>query len=182
MTEVDDFLKHYGVKGMKWGTRRQKRLSRAQRVGSGKGSFGDKAKFALLDSSTVSLARRGGLQGAAKARASELKGRKARIQKGKGNVRDFIALNGMDRMVITGGNKQKTMSPRTKKKILAGASFAGNLAANYNTANARSKRGPMENMLRDVVGGESKVMANRQNQMAKDAATLFARKPGPKKR
>jgi len=39
MSEVDDFLEHYGVKGMKWGTRRRsggKSQPKAQRQGSSK--------------------------------------------------------------------------------------------------------------------------------------------------
>ena len=179
--EVEDFLEHYGVKGMKWGTRRQNRLSRAQRVGSGKGSTKDKLGFALTDTSSIAIARRGGLQGAAKARASELKGRKARIQKGKGNVRDFLALNGADRLVVTGANKQRTVSPRTKKKAAAGARFVANTYLNVNTMNKRAQRGPFQNLIRDI-GGESKLMDNRTDQMAKDLATVFARKPGPKKK
>lgn len=178
--EVEDFLEHFGVKGMKWGKRNQKRLARANRVGKGTASKADKAIFGLTDTSSSSIRRNKGLQGAGKMRAKELGRRKARINAGKAGVRDYIALKGGDKLHITGkdssGKKAKVMSPRTKKKVLAGASFAANLTANVATANARSKRGPFENLLRDVVGKESQVMDNRRNQMANDAATVFARK------
>ena len=88
-------------------------------------------------------------------------------------------------MLITGsgkaGQKASLMTPRTKKKVAAGASFAANLTANVATANARSKRGPFENLLRDVVGKESQLMENRRDQMARDAATVFARQKKRKK-
>lgn len=126
--EVEDFLEHFGVKGMKWGKRNQKRLARANRVGKGTASKADKAIFGLTDTSAVSIAKNKGLQGAGKMRAKELGRRKARINAGKAGVRDYIALKGGDKMYITGkassGKKANLMTPRTKKKVLAGASFA----------------------------------------------------------
>lgn len=47
--DVDDFLEHFGVKGMKWGQRKERRTARIQRrvdrtmaVAKGKGSVGDR--------------------------------------------------------------------------------------------------------------------------------------------
>lgn len=49
LENVDAFLAHYGVKGMKWGVHRQARLDRLQRVSSGTASTGDKLKTGMLD-------------------------------------------------------------------------------------------------------------------------------------
>lgn len=98
--EVDDFLEHVGVKGMKWGVRRQKRLDRLNRVAKGKSTRGERARVLLTETSNLSLGRHGGLQGAAANRAKQLAARKKRIQKGQATVKDLLALHGADRLVI----------------------------------------------------------------------------------
>lgn len=100
--EEDEFLEHYGKKGMKWGTRNQKRLDRANRVASGTASRGEKTAFALTDTSKHSIKKNKGLKGAAASRARELQGRKDRIEKGEATVKDMLALLGGDRLRITG--------------------------------------------------------------------------------
>lgn len=97
---TDDFLAHYGVKGMKWGVRSQKRLDRLNRVASGTASRREKTQVMLTETSEVSRIRNKGLEGAAKTRADQLKARKERIQKGEGTVRDLLALHGGDRIFI----------------------------------------------------------------------------------
>lgn len=103
MTDTaEDFLEHYGVKGMKWGVRRDRRLSRARRVARGTASKKDKTIFALTDTSAKSIKKNDGLAGAARVRANELARRKKRINEGRATVKDLIALNGGDRLLITG--------------------------------------------------------------------------------
>ena len=101
---IDDevYLEHYGKKGMKWGTRNQKRLDRANRVASGKASKGEKTAFFLTDTSRSSVKRNKGITGAAASRARELQGRKERIKKGQATAKDFLALKGGDRLWISG--------------------------------------------------------------------------------
>ena len=75
----EDFLAHYGKKGMKWGiksvgsriatrntTMEQNRINRLKRVSSGKGKKGERTKAALMNVSLLDLARGGGLKGASK--------------------------------------------------------------------------------------------------------------------
>lgn len=100
--EVDDFLEHFGVKGMRWGTRRQKREARISRVASGKGSGRDVARFALTDVSTLSVLRRGGVQGAAAARLSQVQRHRETIESGQATVGSALRMYG-SRLIITGG-------------------------------------------------------------------------------
>lgn len=95
-------LAHYGVKGMKWGVRRENRLNRARRVASGTASRREKFAFSLTDTSKSSVKRNKDLKGAAASRVRELEARKARIQKGEARVKDLIALYGGDRLWISG--------------------------------------------------------------------------------
>lgn len=95
-------LAHVGVKGMKWGKRRQRRLDRVARVASGTGSVSDKVRVFGTEVSAASSSRNGGFKGAVASRQRELEGRKKRIEAGQGTVKDLLALHGGDKMWITG--------------------------------------------------------------------------------
>jgi hypothetical protein len=99
--EIDEYLEHFGVKGMRWGVRRQRRLERLQRVGAGRGSGRDNAIVGLTEVSAVSLGRGGGLRGAARNRAAELQSRRDRIETGQATARDLLMLRGGDRLWVT---------------------------------------------------------------------------------
>lgn len=73
MTQLtsNDYLAHFGVKGMRWGVRRERRLQRANRVASGTASKRDRIGFSLTDTSNASVIRNKGLQGAASVRAKD---------------------------------------------------------------------------------------------------------------
>lgn len=101
-TQVDDFLAHYGVPGMKWGKRRQKRLDRLTRVGKGTGSKRDKLGVALNEVSLGSVARNKGLKGAAASKAARMEQRKKRIQSGEAGVKDLLNNIGGDRLIDLG--------------------------------------------------------------------------------
>ena len=59
MESTDDFLEHYGVKGMKWGQRKQSQADSLRRVSQGKGSKGDTTK-AVAGMKTGEFIRGGG--------------------------------------------------------------------------------------------------------------------------
>lgn len=114
--EQDEFLEHYGVKGMQWGVRNEKRLQRATRVADGTASKKDKAGFYLTDTSAASIRRNSGLKGAATVRAAELSGRKDRINAGKATMRDYVALKGGDRLHISGKMPKERAEKLAKEK------------------------------------------------------------------
>lgn len=92
--EIDAYLEHYGVKGMKWGTRQQTRLNASKRVAAGKARDGDKA-IVLGKQSTISIIRSGGnIKKMAARDAMKLEASKERIKSGEATVRDLIIKSG----------------------------------------------------------------------------------------
>mgnify|MGYP000376123347 CR=1 FL=1 len=95
--EIDQyFLEHTGVKGMKWGVRRNRRAETLNRVGRGEGSGMDKVK-AALNVSAVDLVKGRGLQGAAARKGARVTARNDRVQKGEGSVKDMLVYYGSTR-------------------------------------------------------------------------------------
>lgn len=91
--EVDEFIEHFGKKGMKWGVRNQRRLDRARRVAKGRGSLGDEIRV-LGRQSVTSLIRGKGLQGAASRDVMKLEAARKRIKAGKASTRDYLNRHG----------------------------------------------------------------------------------------
>lgn len=92
-------LKHYGVKGMKWGVRKARtgdlhvRAKRNERVAAGKGSFVDKA-VTLGGSSVGNLVVNRGLKGEAARRAADKRGQIERLSTGKAKASDVLRAYG----------------------------------------------------------------------------------------
>lgn len=97
---LDEALVHFGVKGMRWGVRKNnqldRRITRAKKVASGKANFREKATFVTTDTSQAALAKNRGVKGAARSRAAQLEARKARIDSGKNSVLDVLKDFGND--------------------------------------------------------------------------------------
>ena len=107
MDEVDDFLAHYGVKGMKWGQRKgvrgradkvvSRKLNDAidfhDRVASGKGSAAQTLRVAM-SSSVLELARNKGVKNTAALRATEGRAIRSRLEKGEATFRDKMQTYG----------------------------------------------------------------------------------------
>jgi hypothetical protein len=93
-------LVHYGVKGMKWGVRKQRtgrlnvRASRLERVAAGKGSFRDKATTVAGTSVYGAVKSRGSLRDEAARRAKNLRGQERRLATGKAKATDLLKAYG----------------------------------------------------------------------------------------
>jgi hypothetical protein len=142
--ETDDFLAHYGVKGMRWGVRRENRIQSLERVGAGTASKGEKARYALTEATGVGMRRNGGLAGSAANKAANMRAVDARRARGEGTVADFLKVHGGDRFVDTGrvdrdlrpagdNSKPRQLTDRQKNALkIAGvtaAAAAGGTAA-----------------------------------------------------
>lgn len=117
----DTLLEHFGVRGMRWGVRRENRIARLERVGSGKGSTMDKVRVGLSDTTAAAVARNHGFKNAAANKAANLRIRDARVANGHATVKDHLARHGGDRIFDTGG-KLKVTAPAAGFKTTAPAS------------------------------------------------------------
>jgi hypothetical protein len=121
MTTEEDFLAHYGVKGMRWGQRRRdKRIAGLERVASGgKVTFKDSVGLGtqLSTSSLMKL----GLEGAAANKAANMRAVDARLAKGRGSALDVIKRFGGDRLVDTGRPDSSLRFTPEQKKLKATA-------------------------------------------------------------
>lgn len=115
--DSEEFLAHYGKKGMRWGQRRaqvraakgpdrfgnrnnynaQKNVDRLKRVASGNASIVDKARVAMTTSSYDLTSNQFSLKDAAGQRIERAKRNKRKIESGKKNVSDIMSrLGGVD--------------------------------------------------------------------------------------
>lgn len=101
-------LTHYGVKGMKWGVRKQRtgrlnvRASRLERVASGKGSVRDKATTIAGTTVYGAVKSRGSLKKDAARRAENLRGQERRLATGKTKTTDLLKAYGSTTIVGLG--------------------------------------------------------------------------------
>lgn len=91
MTDVGAFLSHYGVKGMKWGRRKEQRLQRLKRVTEGTGTLRDRFRVANQEVSLLDLARNKSYKDTLSKKLNEMEDRKRRTAEGKRIVGDFMS-------------------------------------------------------------------------------------------
>lgn len=101
MTNVSqaDFLAHYGVKGMKWGKRKQAALESNTRLAKGEGTKKDKLKLGLTVSGLELLKARGSGARIAQMRMNKLVNQKSRMESGQATLRDKLETIGSKSLV-----------------------------------------------------------------------------------
>lgn len=105
---VYDFLEHQGVKGMKWGVRRDRRVVRLSRAGVKGGSKLSKIRN-IGNIGPVDFVKGRGLTGAAKRKSTRQKQRNKRIRQGKATARD--------RLAFYGGTRAQDLIPVRRKNV-----------------------------------------------------------------
>lgn len=81
---------HFGMKGMKWGVRKERHRQRYHAIAAGKATLMDKVKFGL-DTNIIELAvNKGNAKKAAAGRAAVLDAQKKRVESGNANIWDKL--------------------------------------------------------------------------------------------
>jgi UDP-N-acetylenolpyruvoylglucosamine reductase len=115
----EEWLAHFGVRGMKWGVRKKynerqtKKIDSLKRVADGKGTARDKLK-ALSGSSAAELVANKGLKNTAKKHAEVRQAHLDRINKGEAKTSDLVRMYGsmstVD-LINAGRNKNRSFRP-----------------------------------------------------------------------
>ena len=90
-----DDLMHHGVKGMKWGVHKQRKLERYNRIANGEGTARDHLHLARTVSPLEIALNKGSIKNLAANRAKLLQAQKDRVESGNATSRDKLdrALN-----------------------------------------------------------------------------------------
>lgn len=164
MAEVDDFLAHYGVTGMKWGVRKgglkdrvkgavtdsvERRMITNRMIADGKGQTRDYRRVALKRYGGIGTgaAMSTGSRKAAEKRATELEGMLERVKSGKmklGDKLDAAFTTNVSDLVISRRDKRALPgSPEAKVQNGAkrAAKIVGGVAGAYAIATLTSPQG-----------------------------------------
>lgn len=141
-----DFLEHVGVKGMKWGVRRNRRAELFKKRASGKANLTEKA-YVQTHLGVVDRVKGGGTAGGAARKGARLQGRNDRVQNGKASVADYLLYYGTtkNKDIIPVRSKNAKTTDRNKRALsaatAAGVLFAGNLLAQQVSLSALRQQG-----------------------------------------
>lgn len=115
-----DFLEHAGVKGMKWGVRRNRRAQAFAKRGAGKANLAEKA-YVQTHLGLIDRAKGHGTKGGAARKGARLLGRNARVQSGKASAKDLLLYYGTTKQkdLVPVRSKNQHISDPTRKALSA---------------------------------------------------------------
>jgi hypothetical protein len=88
--DEEDYLEHFGKKGMKWGVRRERRLRITKRVAEGNANKFTKAVAVAYTIPPHRLLTQHGLRGAAQLTVKNVSARRERVLKGEHTINDIL--------------------------------------------------------------------------------------------
>lgn len=134
--DEEAYLEHFGVKGMKWGVRRQRREARLRDIATGKsGAAGKATAFTgyfggptLPRLGPIDLIRGGGIRGAAYRKSLREAARSKRFKTGKARTSDYLVrygtLRASDFIPVRSSNVGKKTIVDNRKVALAASGAA----------------------------------------------------------
>ena len=134
VVEESTYLEHYGVKGMRWGVRRDRRINTLRKAGSGKAKFNEKARaytnkpllspIPLLG--PIDLVAGRGFRGAARRKANRNALAYERIRTGESTVRDRLTqINNLKYQDVFPTSKAATNTSAAIGATIVGAILVG---------------------------------------------------------
>ena len=118
--EEEDFFEHHGIKGQKWGIRKQRRMENLRRVGQGDASTTQKLR-AAYDTGPIDLVKGRGFKGGAARRSARQKKAFDNIGTGKTTARNILTRVAAHRVQ----DLIPTSKSKTNTKAAVGATMAG---------------------------------------------------------
>ena len=131
--DMDAFLDHHGIKGMKWGVRRERRQAALVRAGTKGGPVSSRIRGATGRLGVVDLVRGRGIRGGLERKSKRVGAQLERHKAGKSTAMDLIKRYGSTRITdlvpvrSKNANKKTTSRSDTVMVTAAGALIANQI-------------------------------------------------------